>query len=128
MNIEHVAINVEDTLAMVEWYVEHLEMQVLRGMTTAPYTHFIADKAGRSVIEVYSNPSAAVPDYAAMNPLILHFAFAVEDIEGTRDRLIAAGATLEGEIATTPNDDQLAMLRDPWGICVQLVKRKKAML
>jgi uncharacterized glyoxalase superfamily protein PhnB len=75
------------------------------------------------MIEIYSNPAAAVPDYHAMHPLILHIAFMVEDMEGTRSRLIAAGATAEGEISKLDNGDQLAMLRDPWGVAIQLAKR-----
>jgi len=37
--------------------------------------------------------------------------------------LLQAGATTEGEVTTTPFGDDLAMLRDPWGFAVQLVKR-----
>jgi glyoxylase I family protein len=128
MNLEHVAINVADTLALVEWYTTHLEMKVVRGSTEPPYVHFLADKGGRCMLEIYSNPAAPLPEYQSMPPLMLHFAFAVEDMAASRERLIAAGATAEGEITPTSSGDQLAMLRDPWGICIQLVKRKNPML
>ena len=49
-------------------------------------------------------------------------------MEGTRQRLIAAGATAEGDVATTPAGDKLAFLRDPWNVVVQLVQRKNPML
>ena len=63
-----------------------------------------------------------------MHHLALHFAYYAEDLEATFERLKAAGATVVQ--APTPNDsgDTLAMLRDPWGICVQLVNRKEKML
>jgi hypothetical protein len=49
-------------------------------------------------------------------------------MEGVHQRLIAAGATAEGEINTTGRGDQLAFLRDPWNIVIQLVKRGKPLL
>jgi uncharacterized glyoxalase superfamily protein PhnB len=55
-------------------------------------------------------------------------AFWTEDVAGTRARLIAAGATPEGEVAETPAGDQLAMLRDPWGIPIQFVRRTARMI
>ena len=66
----------------------------------------------------------AIPDYAAMNPFTLHLAFSVDDIAGEHQRLLDAGATAEGPIATTPAGDLLAFLRDPWGTPLQLVRRK----
>jgi catechol 2,3-dioxygenase-like lactoylglutathione lyase family enzyme len=122
MKIEHVALNVSDPVQAAQWYVKNLGMRVVKGLDKTPYTHFLADQAGQ-MIEIYSNPAAAVPDYHAMHPLILHIAFMVEDMEGTRSRLIAAGATAEGEISKLDNGDQLAMLRDPWGVAIQLAKR-----
>lgn len=47
---------------------------------------------------------------------------------GMRARLIAAGATPAGEIVVTPAGDELAMLRDPWGIPLQLVRRAEPMI
>jgi catechol 2,3-dioxygenase-like lactoylglutathione lyase family enzyme len=122
MKIEHVALNVSDPPEAAQWYVKHLGMRVVKGLDKAPFTHFLADQAGQ-MIEIYSNPAAPVPDYRSMHPLVLHIAFMVEDMEGTRARLLSAGATAEGEISNLDNGDQLAMLRDPWGVAVQLAKR-----
>ena len=59
---------------------------------------------------------------------MLHFAFAVDDPAAVRERLLAAGASAEGELTTTAAGDQLAMLRDPWGLAIQLAKRKQPMV
>jgi glyoxylase I family protein len=123
MNIEHMALNVADPVAMAAWYTRYLGMRVLRRLETDTQTHFLADESGRTVVELYHQRHAAVPDYAAMDPMILHIAFMAPDIEATRTHLLAAGATAEGDIATTPAGDRLAMLRDPWGLALQLVKR-----
>lgn len=128
MNIEHVALNIPEPVKAAQWYVEHLGMKIIRASDQPPYIHFLADSAGRGLLEFYCDPRAAVPDYAAMHPLNLHIAFSVEDIEATRARLVAAGATAEGETMTTPNGDQLAFVRDPWHVILQLAKRGKPLI
>ena len=47
----------------------------------------------------------------------------VDDVAAARRTLLAAGATPVGEITVTPDGDELAMLRDPWGFAVQLARR-----
>jgi catechol 2,3-dioxygenase-like lactoylglutathione lyase family enzyme len=127
MKIEHVALNIPDPVKAGQWYAEHLGMRIVRSSNEPPYIHFIADSEGESVLEFYCNPAAKVPDYASMDPLILHIAFVVDDIAATRAKLVTAGATAVSE-TTAPNGDQLAMLRDPWGVPVQLVKRVKPLV
>ena len=52
-------------------------------------------------------------------------AFAAADVEATRARLIEAGAMPVGEVVVTPAGDRFAMLRDPWGVSLQLCQRAK---
>jgi catechol 2,3-dioxygenase-like lactoylglutathione lyase family enzyme len=128
MKIEHVAINVEKPTAMVNWYVEHLGMKVVRANNDSNQTHFIVDDAGVVIVEVYNNPASPMPDYRGMNPLMFHIAFSVSAMQPEIDRLVAAGATQEIEINTTPAGDQLVFLRDPWGVPLQLAQRAKPLL
>jgi catechol 2,3-dioxygenase-like lactoylglutathione lyase family enzyme len=128
MKIEHVAFNVPDAVKAARWYVEHLGMQIVRSSNESPYIHFIADSAGQTVLELYSNPAVPTPDYATMHPFSLHIAFVVDDIEAVKARLVTAGATLDGETTTTPAGDQLAFVRDPWGVTLQLAKRVTPLL
>ena len=58
----------------------------------------------------------------------IHLAFKTDDVSGTRARLLAAGATPEGEVTVSPTGDELAMLRDPWGLPLQFLKRKVPMI
>jgi glyoxylase I family protein len=122
LNIEHFAINVADATAVAAWYVENLGMQVVRKGTGAPFIHFLADAAGRGVIEIYSNPADPVPDYASMHPLRFHVAFETSDPDGSKAELITAGATFVDEMAL-PDGSRLLMLRDPWGMAIQLCNR-----
>ena len=125
MKIEHFALNVPDPVALAGWYGMHLGMRVVRSIDVSPFTRFLADESGRVVVEVYAHPKAAVPDYFAMNPLVLHMAFVSADVKRDADRLLAAGATSAGELTATPAGDDMIFLRDPWGVPIQLVRRAR---
>lgn len=127
MKMEHVAINVPAPAEMAAWYSQHLGMRIVMASKDAPYMHFIADDAG-SMMELYNNPAAPMPDYASMSPFNFHMAFSTSDIEAERARLIAAGATTITEITTTPRGDKLLFLRDPWSIPFQFVQRSSPLL
>lgn len=122
MNIEHIAFNVADPVAMADWYVKYLGMRVVRAVEGAPHTRFLADESDRVVLEFY-HQKAPVPDYESLDPMVLHIAFVTSDIPKTRDRLVTAGARVVGETTKTASGDELLFLRDRWGIALQLVKR-----
>jgi glyoxylase I family protein len=128
VRLEHVGLNVADPIKAAQWYVDHLGMKVLREGPAPANARFLADSAGHMMLELYHNPPESVPNYAAMDPLLLHVAFMVEDVEAMRSKLLAVGATAVGEITTTPAGDKLAMLRDPWGLAIQFVHRAEPML
>jgi glyoxylase I family protein len=127
MNIEHVAINVGDPVALADWYVRHLGMRVVRQVDEPPFTRFIADAAGRVVLEVF-HQDAPVPDYASQHHFVFHIAFVSADVAGDRARLLDAGATSVTEITHSPERDVMTFLRDPWGIVIQLVRRGRPLL
>lgn len=127
MKIEHFAFNVSDPKAVADWYTEHFGMQVARSLDKPPYTHFLADSTGAVMIEIYNNPTDQVPPYKEMNPLLLHLAFVSKEPESDRSRLEEAGATFVEEVC--PSDgSHLVMMRDPWGLAIQLCRRGKPML
>ena len=126
MKIEHVAYAVQDPVAVAAWYVEHLGLHIARYVGPPTHTHFLSD-AGGGIIEIYNNAKVEVPNYAAMDPLLLHVAFSAEDVVSERQRLLDAGCSAEGDITQTPDGDELAMLRDPWGFAIQLVKRRRSL-
>jgi catechol 2,3-dioxygenase-like lactoylglutathione lyase family enzyme len=124
MQIEHVAVNLPDPQAAAAWYVEHLGMKVLRAQDEPPYMTFIADSDGKGVLEIYRNEEATIPDYPNQSPLVVHIAFLADtDLEAIRERLSAAGATVAEDIRPTPAGDHLLMMRDPWGLAIQFVRR-----
>jgi len=128
IRLEHVAINVEDPVAMAEWYCENLGMKVVREGPPPANMRFISDAGGNMMLEIYNNPPDAVPDYPSMNPLSLHIAFMVDDVKSITRKLMAAGATIAVDVNTTPAGDELVILRDPWGVPIQFLKRAEPML
>ena len=96
-------------------------------MAEAPFTTFLADDSGRIMIEIYLNPADEVPPYREMNPLLVHLAFVSENPEEDKNRLIKGGASLVTNQHLN-DGSHLVMLRDPWGLAVQLCKRSTPML
>jgi glyoxylase I family protein len=129
VKLEHVALLVSDPPAMARWYVTHLGMRVVRSSDEAPgFARFLADADGASVLETYASGTVPVPEYAATDPALLHVAFATSEIAEKRARLIAAGATAVGEIVENAAGDRFAMLRDPWGLALQLAQRARPLV
>ncbi|MCE5278028.1 MAG: VOC family protein [Planctomycetaceae bacterium] len=127
-SIEHLALNVPDSAAMADWYVRHLEMRILRSGGPPHHGRFLADEAGRCVLELYSRPDDGIPDYAALHPMTLHVAFNCLDVAAAFKALTAAGAVVVDAPTTDADGNTFAMLRDPWGVAVQLVRRAKSLL
>ncbi len=127
MKLEHFALNVQHPLEVARWYVENMGMTIVKATDTEPYMHFIADSSGDVMMEVYCNPPDQVPDYGSMNPLLLHLAFVSDDPASDSVRLQNAGATLVDE-KQLADGSHLIMMRDPWGLALQLCKRGNPML
>ena len=128
MHIEHIAFQVSDPVAMAQWYVEHLGCTVARRGGEPAFIHFLKDASGQAMIEIYRNPRVGVPDYRSMDPMLVHIAFHSGDPLADRDRLLAAGASIAEDHVVTPAGDEMLILRDPWHLPVQLVKRATPML
>ena len=122
MIFEHFALNVPDARAMSRWYVQHLGFVIARSREDAPYTHFLADNSGRVAVELYTNLAATITDFASAHPLSFHFAVVTHAARNERARLEKAGATFFVEDAL-PDGSVLIMMRDPWGVPLQLCQR-----
>ena len=125
--LEHPAIDVADPVATADWWCKNLGFTITRQKDDETHTTFIVDASGRVAIEMYrakTQPSA--PDYASMDPLTLHFGFTSKDVDDDIERLTKAGATLVSHDKSPGFEG--AMMRDPSGIPIQLVKREQSIL
>ncbi|MDG1279347.1 MAG: VOC family protein [Algoriphagus sp.] len=127
MKFEHFALNVPDATATSLWYENHLGLTVVKKMEESPFMTFMADDSGTVMLEIYSNPKGETLDFNTFHPLAVHLALVSENPTEDMNRLIQAGATLFSD-DMHPDGSHLIMLRDPWGICLQLCKRAMPML
>lgn len=127
MRFEHFAINVARPGDVAAWYVRHFNARVLRSMDQPPFTHFLGDSTGRVFVELYENPDAPVGTAANRHFLEIHFGFAVEDAEAAAALLVSEGCAVLQRV-TPPDGTCLIMLRDPFGLCVQLCQRASKLL
>ena len=129
MNIEHIALQAAHPAQMARWWCDNLGMKVLR--QPGPAAFFLADDAARVVLEIYHNPAVGLPDYSHWEAARFHIAFASPDVPADAARLVAAGGRLEGaltDIKPTDAGDIFAIVRDPWGVALQLVHRAQCLL
>jgi len=127
MKFEHLAINVAKPRAMAEWYTTHLGLKVIRQEQNTPFTTFLADDSGNMMLEIYNNPPDKVPDYWQIDPLVLHLAFISNDPDEDMNRLLKAGAILIDDERLDATS-RVIMMRDPWGVPIQLCRRGNPML
>jgi glyoxylase I family protein len=126
MKLEHFALQVPEPIAMADWYVKNLDCTVARAGGEPSHGRFLT--VGSVLFEIYRNPKVSVPDYKKIEPLHLHIAFSSENLRADRDRLVKAGASVFEDISTTSEGDEIMILRDPWSIPIQFVKRSNPML
>ena len=125
--IEHFALDVADPDATADWWCENLGFTVTARKPDAAHTIFIVDATGRIALEVYRAQTQPVaPDYASMDPLTMHFGFSSKDVDADIERLTKAGATLV--VHEKVPGFEGAMMKDPFGISIQFVKREKSVL
>lgn len=119
MKLEHVAIDVGEPEELITWWCDNLGFR-----RSAPGSAFIIDDSGIMGLEIYRTGETPVaPDYKKMDAMTLHIAFVSEDVKADADRLVAAGAVLETLKLDVPSF-HMAILRDPWGVAIQLCKRE----
>lgn len=124
MIFEHFALNVTEPRKMVEWYCRHLKMTVVFKQEVSPFMTFLADESGRVVMELYRNDISPIIDFNRMHHLEHHVAFKSKNAKKDSDYLITNGASLVEEIKPSTKT-HLIMLRDPWGVPLQICQREQ---
>jgi glyoxylase I family protein len=124
MRIEHLAINLDAPADWAAWYVRHCGFKTIRVQSGPPWTHFIADSHGAVLLEVYDRTDKPRVEWRKADPILFHIALVSDAPEADARRLCAAGATrIEG--GADADGYGLIMLRDPWGVPLQLCCRRE---
>ncbi len=126
MRLEHFALQVPEPVAMADWYVKHLGAKVARAGGAPQHGRFLT--VGGVMFEIYNNPAVTMPDYSKTEVMQMHLAFNSDDLKADRDRLVKAGARVIEDIYGTAEGDEIMILRDPWNVPIQFVKRKDPMI
>lgn len=124
MRFEHFALNVESPVKMAQWYCDHLGLHLVLEQDKPPFMRFLADETDQVVMELYQNPNAPITDHSKNHQLVFHVAFESENAEKDKERLLEAGASMVEEVKPE-SGTHLVMLRDPWGVPLQICQRKK---
>jgi catechol 2,3-dioxygenase-like lactoylglutathione lyase family enzyme len=107
--IHHVAYRCRNARETVEWYGKHLGMdfvlaiaedQVPSTHEPNPYMHVFLDAGGGNILAFFELPQSPAMDRDRNTPpWVQHIAFevdSVEELESTRDRLLACGIDVVG--------------------------------
>ncbi|MEG8947141.1 VOC family protein [Rosettibacter firmus] len=125
---EHVAFNVEDSRAISKWYVDNLNMVVMREGKAPSYGMFVADNVKNMMFEFYQHKDSLVIDFKKLNHGSLHIAFSVSDIKLTKERILKAKAEVVNDIYNTPSGDSVLNVKDINGLPIQFVNRVNPMI
>lgn len=122
MIFEHFALNVNNVSAVVKWYVSHVGLRVVSEQKQSPFMTFLADSSDRVILEIYHRSDEMMTNFETQNPLTFHLAFVSENAQEDRERLEVEGAIFVEEVRKK-DGSHLIMLRDPWGMPLQLCQR-----
>jgi catechol 2,3-dioxygenase-like lactoylglutathione lyase family enzyme len=121
----HAGLNVASPKKAAEWYEQHLSMRIVR--SSPPKAYFLADPTGRVILEIYENREEVTLPFREIRPMTFHLAFLVENVRKEMERLISAGCTVSDEYKETPAGDTMVILRDPFDLHIQLIRRSQPM-
>lgn len=122
MVFEHFAINVKNIDEVIQWYILNLDLKVASEQKEPPFMTFLADSTGRVFIELYHRPDETITEFSKQHPLTFHLAFVSENAQADYLRLEKEGAVFVEEV-NKEDGSHLIMLRDPWGMPLQLCQR-----
>ena len=125
MVFEHFALNVNNIEEIVKWYIRNLGLKIMSQQKESPFMTFLADSSGRVIMELYCRPDEHITNFKNRHPLTFHVAFVSENSEQDKARLLGQGALFVEEVKKE-DGSLLVMLRDPWGMPLQLCQRAQA--
>lgn len=124
MIFEHFALNIANLEEVVSWYVEHVGLKVVSQQKESPFMTFLADSSDRVILELYHRPDEKITNFPEQHQLTFHVAFVSENAKEDRLRLEKRGASFVEEVKKE-DGSHLVMLRDPWGLPLQLCQRAR---
>ena len=124
MKLEHIGLIIEHPISTAEWWVANLGFEWIRKLGTDDGgAAFITDQQG-TVIEFAKLEEVPSLDLNGLKFIQLHFAIECDDTVREAERLVKLGAVMVGESPRNVYPNEKLIIRDPWGICIQLINRQ----
>jgi glyoxylase I family protein len=126
-NIEHVGIIVRRPMEMAQWYADVLGFDIRSSAgDDEKGGAFLTDADGRVMLEFGRLPDVTPLADRVDHHLQLHLGVHSDDPDAEAEYLVSKGAEYIEKCPASRPGDNLIVLRDPWGNCIQLVKRGPA--
>jgi catechol 2,3-dioxygenase-like lactoylglutathione lyase family enzyme len=124
--IEHIGIAVSDPIKMANWYREILGFEIkFAAEDSEKAVAFVTDADNKAMVELGKIPDVPALRDQIKHHLQFHIALESEDPYKEVDYLVENGAKFIEKCPVARPGDSLVVLEDPWGNCIQLVKRDK---
>lgn len=131
LDIDHLAIAVEDIDEAVRWYSTALGFsQMKRGVTSGDHSAMLyaVMNAGRATVVLVqgTSPESQVSRFLThFGTGVSHIAFAVADLDEAIHRVTKTGGQIDSPVITDKGIRQIFLTRDPaTGVRVELVERQ----
>jgi methylmalonyl-CoA epimerase len=131
IEIDHVAVAVEDLEQAIDWYIKKLGFKILeRRVTRGEYTAMRSAvlRAGKAAVVLIqgTTPQSQVSRFIErFGPGVQHIAFSVEDIDVALKRLEDTGGAADTPLIADEGIRQVFLKRDPGsGVRVELIERR----
>ena len=121
--IEHIGFVISDPCGAADWYAKHLGFIKLRAAANNSVA-FIRDPCSGLIFELIGNPDIHPLEQDLTHPLQVHIALKSNNIMEDRQKLINAGASFVMDCRTDDPDARVCILKDPFGLYLQLAERK----
>ena len=124
--IEHIGFTVEAPAEMAEWYRDALGFNIKLSSTAGQEgVAFIEESNGNTTLEIFNIPEATPLRRHTNHHLQFHIAFECDDPDSAATDLVKRGATFIEKCTRRLEGDYLVVLNDPWGNCIQFVRRNE---
>ncbi len=125
MKIEHIGFIVPAPVSMGEWYSKNFSLEVLRKLGDDEQgVVFLKDPESGTVLEFAKLKEIDPLPFRNLPDLQVHLAFESDDPLETIRQLEKAGAVFIGESPKAEAENERFLLKDLWGITIQIIKRK----
>jgi catechol 2,3-dioxygenase-like lactoylglutathione lyase family enzyme len=120
IRMRYLALNVPDKAASATWYQTALGLRIIKQGNDI----FVSDAKDNFRIKFFSDPSQK-NNYADQSVDAWHLALEGDNLNYWEQRIVKAGGKFNTPARISPTGDEVADMRDPNGILIQLVHRLK---